>query len=65
MSEIWGIRQSDIRIEDTAKGGGMVLAIRQSKTDQAGCGVTRALAETGERICPVKEMGEIPDPCRD
>ena len=56
VSEIGEIRGGDIRLEETSKGGRIVLLIRQSKTDQAGYGITRALMETGEKICPVREM---------
>ena len=50
------MRRSDITIEETPKGRRMILVIRQSKTDQAGAGITRALVETKSNLCPVRFM---------
>lgn len=49
VSEISQIRKADITFESTLRGERMILAIRKSKTDQAGMGVTRALIETNQK----------------
>ena len=59
VSEIAQVKRSDITIENTGKGRGIILAIRRSKTDQAGQGVARALLETKTDVCPVAIMEDF------
>ena len=56
VSEIAQVRRSDITIGETPKGKRMILVIRQSKTEQAGAGITRALVEKKSNLRPVRFM---------
>lgn len=59
ISEISQIRKSDIKIETANVGDRILLAVRMSKTDHDGEGVTRALTETKFQFSPGKGDGRV------